>query len=441
MLNTGVLARGVLVGLLVCAGQVQSEGVSRTEIVDWLNQTVTMDAPIAGTVIGRDSLDLVRPFMPPGYVDEFAYAGSAITIQETKKYPLFKSYQEATEKYSGQPTLGDGGELESYFAGQPFSNAQISNASSETAGLMVAWNNIHRWQYTGYQVDKLTMTYIDQGGSNNAKKSKSYGIEGEGRIERRVTQKFHRVYLSNLAWLSSSAYKMKVPSAKDKYFKDYIEFVDPFDVAGMKFVVERSQDAHADDQVNVYSPTERRVRRYSAKERSDSFMGSEVTLDDFEGFAGRVLDYSWQYLGKKRVLDVIDSKGELLRFGGPYSRAVIDRWQLRNCHVVELKSTWDGHPYKSKIMFVDDETFDIVNALVFNHEDQLWKIFDAMYKSPIVGETVAEKSVVSWRGQSNINLLSNRATLVHAVSDTVHPTMKASKIKRIFSVSALTSGQ
>ena len=64
-----------------------------------------------------------------------------------------------------------------------------------------------------------------------------------------------------------------------------------------------------------------------------------------------------------------------------------------------------------------------------------------MYKSPRVGETVPEKSVVSWRGQSNINLLSNRATLVHAVSDTVHPKMKASKIKRIFSVSALTSGQ
>ena len=138
---------------------------------------------------------------------------------------------------------------------------------------------------------------------------------------------------------------------------------------------------------------------------------------------------------------MIDSKGGLLRFGGPYSRAVIDRWQLRNCHVVEVKSTWDGHPYKSKILFIDDETFDISNALVFNHNDELWKIFDAMYKSPQIGETAPEKSVVSWRGQTNINLLSNRATLVHAMSDTNHPTMKPSKIKRIFSVSALTSGQ
>jgi hypothetical protein len=429
------------ISLLILAWHSNAQSISRGEIVDWLDQTVTMDAPASGVVISDHNLDLIRPFMPPGYVDEFAYKGSSITIQATESYPLFMSYQAATDKYAGQATLGPGGELENYLVGRPFSNEQIATASPQNAGLMVAWNNIHRWQYTGYKVDELTMTYIDQGGSDNTKKAQRYGIEGEGRIERRVTQKYHRVYLSNLAWLPSSSYRMKVPSAKEKFFKDYIEFVDPFDVAGMKFVVERAQDAHADDQVNVYSPTERRVRRYSAKERSDSFMGSEVTLDDFEGFAGRVLDYTWEYLGRKKVLDVIDSDGALLRFGGPYSRAVIDRWQLRDCHVVELKSTWNGHPYKSKIMFIDNQTFDIVNALVFNQEDQLWKIFDAMYKSPKVGETRAENSVVSWRGQSNINLLSNRATLVHAVSETVHPVMKASKIKRLFSVSALTSGQ
>jgi hypothetical protein len=430
-----------LVLLLSFVTQGSANSVSRTDIVDWLDQVVTMDPPPAGSVVTNDSLDLVRPFMAPGYVDEFAYLGSAITIQATKKYPLFKAYQDATNKYAGKASLGARGELENYKAGRPFSNEQIVAASAEHAGLMVAWNNIYRWQFTGYEVSELAMTYINQTGGKNGKKEAGYGIEGEGRIERRVTQKFHRVYLSNLAWLPQNDYKMKVPSATDKYFKDYIEFVDPFDIAGMKFVVERAQDAHADDQVNVYSPTERRVRRYSAKERSDSFMGSEVTLDDFEGFAGRVLDYEWQYIGTKRVLDVIDSKGGLLRFGGPYSRAVIDRWQLRNCHVVEVKSTWDGHPYKSKILFIDDETFDISNALVFNHKDELWKIFDAMYKSPQIGETDPEKSVVSWRGQTNINLLSNRATLVHAMSDTNHPTMKPSKIKRIFSVSALTSGQ
>ncbi|MDG2301987.1 MAG: hypothetical protein P8L87_00675, partial [Gammaproteobacteria bacterium] len=111
------------------ATQGAAASVSRADITTWLNQVVTMDPPAAGTVVTDTNLDLVRPFMPPGYVEEFSYAGSSITIQETKKYPLFKAYQDATNKYAGQPTLGAGGELEDYQAGQPFSNEQIAAAS------------------------------------------------------------------------------------------------------------------------------------------------------------------------------------------------------------------------------------------------------------------------------------------------------------------------
>ena len=36
-----------------------------------------------------------------------------------------------------------------------------------------------------------------------------------------------------------------------------------------------------------------------AKERADSFMGTDLTLDDSQGFSGRILDYTWNYLGRK----------------------------------------------------------------------------------------------------------------------------------------------
>ena len=52
-----------------------------------------------------------------------------------------------------------------------------------------------------------------------------------------------------------------------------------------------------------------------------------------------------------------------------------------------------------------------------------------------------EASVPSWRGQVNIDRVTNTATVVRAHSNTEHPTMSVSAIKRIFSVSSLTSGQ
>ena len=75
----------------------------------------------------------------------------------------------------------------------------------------------------------------------------------------------------------------------------------PFDVAGLKLVVERPLDQSEGDQVNSYLPTERRVRRLSAKERADSWLGTNWTLDDFEGYSGLVMDNRWRLLGEKVI--------------------------------------------------------------------------------------------------------------------------------------------
>ena len=421
-------------------GIVEAVDTTRDDITVWLNESVYSDPPAAGTIIGVNDLDRVRSYIPPGYIEEFAYPGSVIAIQPTMNYPGHSTYREATERFKGQARLGSGGELENHTAGRPFSDEQISMASPPNAGLMVGWNQIHRWQGSGYQVDELSMSYLSPTGTDEASRAVP-GFEGLGIVERRLTQKFHRVYLNRLAWMPDDNYRIDVPDSDKRFYKDYMEFLGPFDVAGTKFVIERSINPHEEDQVNTYLPTERRVRRLSAKERADSFMGSDVTLDDFDGFAGRVLDYSWTYLGKKKILDVIDTREPLLRFGGPLSRAIIDQWQLRDCHVVEQRPTWEGHPYKSKVLFIDDETYDVAFALAFNHEKKLWKVFDPVYRGARDGGRHLETSVSSWRGQINIDLIGGTATAVQAITDTLHPKMKPSKIKRIFSVSSLTSGQ
>ena len=163
--------------------------------------------------------------------------------------------------------------------------------------------------------------------------------------------------MNNLAMLEKQNYRMKGRDADTRYFKEYFGFLSPHNVAGTKFVIERMPDPHAADQVNTYLPSERRVRPFSAKERADSFMGSNATLDDIEGFSGRVLDYKWKLLGQKKVLAVSDSGNDWPQSFGPYSRVPDDRWQLRDCYVLEVTSIWEAHPYKKRIMFMDKQTF------------------------------------------------------------------------------------
>ena len=417
--------------------------VSKAEIEAWLGTEITVDQPPEGASFDSSNVSQLYPWIAPGLREEFEFAEVSVEIQQTLDYPGHQSYQDASQQFAGQASLGPKGQLENYLAGKPFSDAQITSATPQQAGLMVGWNQFHRWQFMGYKVDELSMTYIDSTPAA-APLDENQGLVGGGNSTRRLTQSYHRVYLSKLSWLGDQQFRVDVPDSDSRFFKDYISFLSPFDVKGTSFVVERLNDPFADDQVNIYSPTERRVRRFSAKERADRFMGSEATLDDFEGFSGRVLDYHWRYVGQKKIIYVADSHDGIPKGHGPHSRLPLDRWQVRNCHVVEVKSILDDHPYGSRFLFIDSQSGTVGLSLVFDHQDVLWKTFSGVYKGPAPQnglDSPMETSVQSWRGQFNVDRKTNYATVVQSLTPTEHPHMKPAQIRRVFSVSNLTSGR
>jgi len=253
------------------------------------------------------------------------------------------------------------------------------------------------------------------------------------------------VYLNHLTMLPDSAYKVDVDGSDTRYFKDFISFVEPFDVAGTTFVVERALDPNEEDQVNSYLPSQRRVRRLSAKERADNFMGSNYTLDDFEGFSGRVMDYEWVYRGQRQLLHVADSKQEKMRFSGTLSNVAIDRWQVRPTFVVELKPRWDGHPMSAKYLFIDQQTQNPVLALTIDRNGNLWRIILPHYQRAVPDLSTPvralETSPSRWRGSIALDLKTNTTSIARATSPTEFPTMTEREIERTFSLSRLTEGR
>ena len=109
---------------------------------------------------------------------------------------------------------------------------------------------------------------------------------------------------------------MKVDGSARLLYKEFIEIFSPYDMAGLKIVIERPIDQYKGDQVNSYLPNERRVRRLSAKERADSYIGTNWTLDDFEGFSGMVVDNDWKLIGNKKLLSILNSQQDHPQFHG-----------------------------------------------------------------------------------------------------------------------------
>jgi hypothetical protein len=397
----------------------------------------------AGETIRADRLDILRPYLPPGYFEQFDFPDIAIDLQATSRFTPHPDYLEVTRAHGGQAAIGVDGRLENHVAGLPFSIERIKAAPVDQAGYMVGWNNIHRWQYYGYRLDELVLNYI-KGTADQKSRELPAVFEGGGALDRTITMIYQRVYLSRLAMLAGQDFRMDIADSERLYYKDYMDVLDPFDVAGTKFVIERSLDPVEEDQVYSYLPTERRVRRLSAKERADSFMGSDYTLDDMEAFSGRVLDFTWEYLGEKHILHVSDAAEPVSRFFGPMSKIARDRWQVRPCFVVELKSHWEQHPYGRKVMFVDQETFNVTLALIFNRDDVLWKTIATNYRWPADGpahDASLNASFPRWQASVASDLLNDRVTIARTARPNKVPKVTAVQVRRLFSVSNLTAGR
>ena len=53
--------------------------------------------------------------------------------------------------------------------------------------------------------------------------------------------------------------------------------------------------------ITLYLGFQRRVRRLAQGQVTDSFLGSDLMIEDFEGYNGRVSDMKWTYKGTKNV--------------------------------------------------------------------------------------------------------------------------------------------
>jgi hypothetical protein len=415
--------------------------VTYSDVLSWMEteKAAPIDGLAAGAYAQAHLTDLAN-YLPPGYVGEFDFPTLALDISTNIPYQPHAIYSEATDRFSGQARIGENGELENYTAGMPFSHQQMTSAPAEKSGFMVAWNHVRRWQNMGYR-NEAVISYIEPTADGSAGNLLE-GMRGGGNVSRHLSMFYHRVYLSGLATRADNNYRLDVDGSDQLLFKEYIEMLSPFDIAGLKIVLERPIDQSLGDQVNSYLPTERRVRRLSAKERSDSWLGTNWTLDDFEGYSGLVMDNDWRFIGEKVVLQVANSRNVTPEFHGPMSTIPLDDWQLRDCYVVEAIPRWDGHPYGRRLMFIDKQTYSVAMNLIFDREDQLVKVMTTMYESSDnLTSAPPELSTPRWRSSIVINVQNRSANIAAGSTPTEFVEVKASKVRKLFSVSNLTGGR
>lgn len=336
----------------------------------YANGAPTFTGLAVGMTINAGNVDQFKEILDPAVYQQLKDGWFEMKVGETTSFDLHPNYVEATRKSLGQVSLGDEvGQINGFVAGRPF--PEEPDASDPRAGEKLAFN--YKYGYNWGDNAAIYPFYW------------KYRDLESGKIERTLKFNFH--FLN---------YKHRVNQEPVPEFEDnpsnlfrgiYVQVLEPFDVKNTQLLIHRSDDDQVRDNTWLYLGFQRRVRRLSSGQITDSFLGADLMIEDFEGYNGRISDMNWSYKGTKNVLlpfynhndmtlstEFEESDGyQFVEFGGKGGCFPNITWQLRKVYVLESDPVDENHPISKRVHYVDAQTFTLPRTLIYDRKGDLWK--------------------------------------------------------------------
>ncbi|MDD2736843.1 MAG: DUF1329 domain-containing protein [Desulfuromonadaceae bacterium] len=331
-----------------------------------------------GMVINSKNWQIAKDALEPAFQGYIQKGNYEIKVGETTSFDQGKTYIEQTKARLNKAKLGDKpGEITGSDAGRPF--PEEPSLSDPRAGDKLAWN----FKYGFSQGDDWSISpwYWK---FRNMKTDQ---------IERSLIFDFHIMKFTHRSVVSP------IPALKDNpsniFRANYFKALEPFDIKNTQVLIQRFEEDTKLDDSYLYLGFQRRVRRMSSGQTTDAFLGSDITIEDFEGYNGRISDMKWTYMGTKTLLvpfynhndmplDKEMYKGDKDGFkmiagtgkGGCFPAVT---WQLRKVYILESKPLDKNHPVSKRIHYMDAQTAVIPLTSIYDRSGKLWKSFTIAY--------------------------------------------------------------
>jgi len=321
--------------------------------------------PQPGEVIGPESAERVKGLVGDGIL-WCVKRGMTLDIVPYKEIPMPPNYQEATEKYAAQVKLLPDQTLEGYVAGRPFPHVDMNDP-------MVAEKLMYNFERGHYFTDDLGLNLFDADTGQLSKDS-----EGHQRyeVERHFVLDWFRLlqYTGRLV----NEPKPDIPNNRDKTFRKagLYPVIEPFDLKGIGGINYRYLDKTRMDDLWLYLPSLRRVRRLSSAQRSEALFGQDTDVDSYGGYSGQVPWFTWKYLGTKPMLASLH--GEHLPpkpCKGDGGMTFCEQWEKRpTVAIIEGTPKAPQYAFSKRLIFMDTESFFIIYSDLYDRRGELWKV-------------------------------------------------------------------
>ena len=245
-----------------------------------------------GAVLGAENWEEAKGLLPDEFLEAYRKgdlrheirAWNPIRLQEDD--PIFAA---ALKENDGRYDVDAEGTIIDKQTGKPAEHILAwpfpkIDPADPRAGIKVVWNYFYTLYYGGNGHYRADLMWVSR-----------HGLDRSVNVDA-----FHKVY-------EGQHPRFREKNVRDDLLEQTLaDVLAPNDVQGVQSLTWRYRDPKARDSVWTYVPALRRVREVSPANRSDGFLGSDLSQDDGPYFDGKVQDFEWKLVGEQDMLVLFD---------------------------------------------------------------------------------------------------------------------------------------
>lgn len=271
---------------------VSSLGSARPAQADEMEQKRQAEVGLrAGDTLSRQNGALAEGLLPSEILDAYKRGDWTNKIADWPDGKMVheKEFDEGTKANAENLTVDASGGIVDKRTGRqperiigfPFPKIEPGDAN---AGVKVYWNYLYQYFNVGNSKNFVDLVWVSRTGVDRVSTQEVYFLYYDGQKPKYEPSPNPLNLLEQFIAISTS----------------------PADLYGTTALDWRYRDSGKRDSVWAYVPALRRIRALSPSNRSDGFLGSDMSQDDGPFFDGKAEDFTWKLVGETEMFRIAD---------------------------------------------------------------------------------------------------------------------------------------